>query len=518
MFPENYIKRRLLCWCLFFAITTGGVHAQSELSPHSLGAKVLFVDHGRVNSIDSLSITNGIEVFYTNSLKRWLNLAIPAKIGLMNIPEDRNNRQFFSLDGILQFQYYRKGQLLTPYVLVGGSYFWEEVRGISFQVPVGGGINLRLSDNSYINLQGEFRLDSDENRNNGQLGVGYLYRFSAPEPDSDEDGVPDALDRCPQQPGPPEQEGCPDSDGDGVVDAADACPQTAGSAATAGCPDADGDGVRDAEDECPEVSGTLNGCPDTDQDGIRDSEDECPDAAGLESLAGCPDQDDDGLPDGEDDCPEDFGPEDNNGCPVEDSDQDGIPDDEDRCPEDPGSQSADGCPDRDGDGVADATDACPDRAGQLDGCPDTDGDGVSDAEDVCPEEAGPANNKGCPELEEEVREVLDIAMRAVQFETGSATLKRESYDILDQIVEILERYPGYNLRMTGYTDSVGDETTNQILSEQRAKSCNQYLISKGISPDRLSYEGRGEANPIADNDTSGGRRLNRRVEFELYLE
>ena len=77
-------------------------------------------------------------------------------------------------------------------------------------------------------------------------------------------------------------------------------------------------------------------------------------------------------------------------------------------------------------------------------------DGVVDADDRCPDEAGPTTNKGCPEIEEEVKDVLNLAMRAVQFETGSAVIKEESYTVLDQIADIMKRYPAYQLRISGH--------------------------------------------------------------------
>ena len=298
--------------------------------------------------------------------------------------------------------------------------------------------------------------------------------------------------------------------------------QIPGDPAFNGCPDTDGDAVPDHQDACPDEPGdpALGGCPDTDGDGVPDQEDRCPTEAGTVAAGGCPDRDNDGVIDREDDCPDEPGLPGNGGCPVNDrdGDGDGIPDDRDQCPDEAGPALTQGCPDRDGDGVADKDDRCPDKPGPYTGCPDTDGDGLIDADDRCPEQAGPITNKGCPELEEKEREVLTIAMQAVQFETGSARLKEESYDILDQIAAIMERYPGYTLRISGHTDSQGAEEDNQILSENRAKACYQYLMAGGISATRMSFEGFGESRPIADNSSSRGRRLNRRVEFELKVE
>src|SRR5262249_34990674 len=97
-----------------------------------------------------------------------------------------------------------------------------------------------------------------------------------------------------------------DSDNDGVPDAEDLCPQQAGTAR--GGPDADRDGVPDAEDLCPKDAGTAKGCPDADKDGVPDAQDLCPGAKPGEkpdpAKPGCPlDSDNDGVPDAEDLCP-----------------------------------------------------------------------------------------------------------------------------------------------------------------------------------------------------------------------
>ncbi len=339
-------------------------------------------------------------------------------------------------------------------------------------------------------------------------------------PDADRDGIPDKDDACPEAAGPLSTSGCPDTDGDGIIDRDDACPDEAGTAANNGCPvlDADGDGVEDAQDNCPDRFGKpeLNGCPDTDGDGIADKDDLCPEAAGTPEMGGCPDSDGDGIPDNEDACPDQPGLLSLQGCPMQDRDRDGIADSKDACPDEPGTRATSGCPDADGDGVADKDDLCPDQAGTLKGCPDTDGDGVADHMDNCPSTAGSALNYGCPDIiEKEDRERLEYAAQAVQFETGKATLKAESYAILDEVVAILRKYPEYEVVIRGHTDNTGSAQANLVLSEERAKSCYEYLIARGIEPERLSYEGVGEREPIADNSTEEGRQLNRRVEFRL---
>lgn len=493
-------------------------YAQSERSPHTIGAKVLFIEYGRANSIDTLNITNGIEIMYGYQFNDFLSFVVPLKIGVANVADDINNRNITSLDATLRANFVSPESPVIPYIFGGGGIVLERDGDANVQVPGGLGVNIRVGPNSFVNLQGEYRYSTAENRNNLQGGAGFIYNLGTGQKDTDGDGVIDTEDACPETPGLKNLKGCPDRDGDGVADVDDLCPDKAGTPETNGCPDSDGDGFVDSADDCPTIPGKLKGCPDSDEDGIADKDDRCPDEAGTEATRGCPDRDGDGVADQFDDCPDEAGTAANNGCPVEDTDGDGIPDENDKCPTEAGTSATMGCPDRDGDGVADADDRCPDAAGPYAGCPDTDGDGVIDADDACPNEAGLANNKGCPELKEEVREVLEFAMRAVQFETGRATLKAESYAVLDQIVGILKQYPAYALRISGHTDNVGASSNNQLLSEQRAEACYEYLANSGIDRERMSFAGYGESRPIASNNSSEGRRLNRRVEFELYIK
>ncbi len=231
--------------------------------------------------------------------------------------------------------------------------------------------------------------------------------------------------------------------------------------------------------------------PDRDGDGTPDVEDDCPDLPGPAVFAGCPDTDGDGIADPKDNCPKEVGPIENMGCPLAD---------------------------RDGDGVLDADDNCPEQAGPVatNGCPDSDSDGLIDPVDQCPNLAGPASNNGCPEIKEEVIETLNYVAQNVQFQTGKATLKEVSFSILDKVVVIMQQYPNYSLAIGGHTDSIGDAATNQLLSERRAKSCFDYMVSQGVPASRMEYVGYGETRPIGDNRYKAGREQNRRTEFSLY--
>ena len=256
-----------------------------------------------------------------------------------------------------------------------------------------------------------------------------------------------------------------DTDGDGIFDKDDECPETPGLPEFNGCPDTDGDGIEDRNDACPNTPGLaeFNGCPDTDGDGIADPQDACPTVAGVAALNGCPDADGDGITDADDECPNEAGPAANNGCPW----------------------------------------------------PDKDGDSVLDKDDQCPDVPGTVANKGCPEVTVEIIQQLNEYSKTILFDTGKSTIREESYGVLQNIVDIMKEYPNSSFVIEGHTDSVGSESLNQKLSDSRAGSVHDYLITIGMDDSRLTAIGYGESRPIASNNTKAGRQENRRVEISL---
>jgi outer membrane protein OmpA-like peptidoglycan-associated protein len=225
------------------------------------------------------------------------------------------------------------------------------------------------------------------------------------------------------------------------------------------------------------------------------------------------DSDGDGIADDVDKCPNQFGIAKYQGCPVPDTDGDGINDELDKCPTVAGIAKYEGCPipDTDGDGINDEQDKCPTVAGiaKYDGCPppDRDNDGINDDEDRCPDIAGIAANNGCPEVPANVSKSLGVAAEGIHFGTGTNNMKltTKSYASLDQIVALMNEHPGLRIRVEGHTDNVGEEDANEDLSSAQAKAVMDYLISKGVPEDRISKEGFGESQPIADNNTAAGR-------------
>lgn len=489
----------------------------AKLDRSAISARVMAIDYGTPNDAD-LSTTFGLEIAYRYLLNRNIGLAVPLKFGVADVAEDLSNRNITSLDLLVQFYPLGSHNKIAPYAFGGIGYVAETLDEGNAQIPLGLGLNILMGANSFLTIKGEYRASTQDNRDNIHLGLGYLYQFG--QTDTDGDGVMDVDDACPNIFGQARTNGCPDTDNDGIANKQDACPEDAGPIETNGCPDADGDGVWDNKDSCPDEAGlvNLNGCPDADEDGVADVNDLCPEVAGNIAMGGCPDTDGDLIHDGIDACPNEPGTEAGNGCPFADADGDGVIDEEDMCPETVGLKSMKGCPDADGDHVIDSEDRCPNTPGPYTGCPDTDGDGVIDADDRCPEEAGLLTNKGCPEIREDVREVLELAMRAVQFESNSAKLKEGSYAILDQITAVMAEHSAYKLRISGHTDNVGDPIQNQFLSEQRANACYEYLKASGVREAMLSYAGYGEDYPLTSNGSSSGRLLNRRVEFDLIIE
>jgi outer membrane protein OmpA-like peptidoglycan-associated protein len=124
----------------------------------------------------------------------------------------------------------------------------------------------------------------------------------------------------------------------------------------------------------------------------------------------------------------------------------------------------------------------------------------------------PAGTKTPPKNED--LDKIKMGAKAIQFETGKATLKKESFAMLDLIAELMHNYPDEKWAIDGYTDNTGNEEANYVLSQDRAVSVEDYLIGKGVKADVLFAAGHGADNPIADNKSSKGREQNRRVEIK----
>ena len=103
----------------------------------------------------------------------------------------------------------------------------------------------------------------------------------------------------------------------------------------------------------------------------------------------------------------------------------------------------------------------------------------------------------------------------VTFDVASYTLKPQFRDTLDRIAVSMNQYPNSLIDVYGHTDSTGSDTYNQTLSENRARTVANYLVSRGVSSARIRSQGFGETMPVADNVSEAGRSKNRRVEIKI---
>lgn len=106
-----------------------------------------------------------------------------------------------------------------------------------------------------------------------------------------------------------------------------------------------------------------------------------------------------------------------------------------------------------------------------------------------------------------------VVLKGVNFANNSAQLTPESATILDDVAQRLNQRRDVRAEVAGHTDDRGDANYNRSLSQRRAESVRNYLVSKGVAADRLTARGYGKDSPIADNKTSAGRAENRRVEL-----
>ena len=108
----------------------------------------------------------------------------------------------------------------------------------------------------------------------------------------------------------------------------------------------------------------------------------------------------------------------------------------------------------------------------------------------------------------------------MNFDYDKSNIKAEFAPVLDEAAQTLKDNPEINVLIEGHTDSIGSDSYNQRLSERRAQAVKAYLVSRGVAASRLTTEGKGESEPIADNTKNGrdnpeGRAMNRRAELKV---
>ncbi len=442
------MKKILSALFALYLLVPTSYSQNEEIRPKAIGVSFFLNDFVSADRIRSSSLTQvlankrmakmrdmspGLAITYFKGITRHIDYAISVGGSFMRYPMP--NRTFYSDNLLLESNASVNLKMTTekywvqPYLSLGvGGHLYRKYYGAF--MPLGVGVKLNLFDEVHIFINSTYRVPvTTETANyHFQHSLGIAARIGKKK---------EPVKVVPPPPPPPV-----DTDGDGIPDDVDKCPTVKGVAKYQGCP-----------------------IPDTDKDGINDEEDKCPTVPGLARYQG---------------------------CPIPDTDKDGINDEEDKCPTVPGVARYQGCP-----------------------IPDTDGDGVNDEEDKCPTIKGPPENFGCPIIPPEIVKRVEIAAKNILFVTGSAKLQSKSFKGLNDVVKIMQENPDMKLAIDGHTDNVGKDDYNQKLSESRAASVMNYIVSKGIDAGRITSHGHGKTMPIADNKTAAGRQQNRRVEMKL---
>ena len=244
-------------------------------------------------------------------------------------------------------------------------------------------------------------------------------------------------------------------------------------------------------------------------------------------IGGAPDKDFDGTPDKEDACPEKPGPGSTNGCP--DHDRDGVADKDDHCPDEPGIVSAFGCPDEDYDGVPDHDeklpgyfDRCPDVPGlvKYEGCPDSimwlssmganHATAVPDSAYIKYLESKIQNASG------EVMRYIVLSANTVYFKKGDTTIQSAMKPVLNAVVTTLEKNDKLMLSLSG-NDGQTIQPAKAQLSAARARAVKKYLLSKGITAQRINIAGIVRINGPEEKDITADKTKNNAVEIQLLL-
>ena len=256
-----------------------------------------------------------------------------------------------------------------------------------------------------------------------------------------------------------------------------------------------------------------------------------PQPAGV-AAPGRSDKDGDRVPNTVDACPEEAedkdGYQDEDGCPDRDNDGDGLADDKDRCENEPEDrddfQEDDGCPepDNDNDGILDVSDRCAndleDRDGfeDDDGCPDADNDkdGFADAKDKCPNDPETVNgvddDDGCPDVRgtsgpEERPDRIDLKGQPISFTRNTATLTAPAKRLLDQVAQIMktrkltirvEVHVALGTASRNAAQIAAQKRKDRTLSQQRARSILDYLLSQGVPVQQVQAVGLGSDRPL----------------------
>lgn len=447
----------------------------------------------------------------------------------------------YSLTGNLECKFANgsiisKNAFLKPYIKLGGGKLWGKTWGKNFtpgdsvlrdydyplnqdwmySASIGTKIRISKSINAFIEATniwvtcvGMDGQKGDESKDRFiRLNAGVTFALGEFK-DSDHDGVSDRNDQCPRTPDNVvvDEFGCPlDTDEDGIPDFMDDCPTEIGSVKTKGCPDRDQDEVADKNDKCPDEKGSISnfGCPvietEKDQSTSQQQSNMGGYPQGVNIIFMYP-----GMAQGAVQMP---------GI-LFDTDLDGVSDNIDRCPGVKGSISNFGCPDTVKTMQAPVSEEIPTIV--IDGCPDDrDCDGISNGSDQCPDAPGSIRNKGCPIEHLSPKWRKDLKLAPVHFISGNSSLTDYSKGNVDKLIMTMTQNESLNVWLFGHTDPIGGDDYNAKLSEDRLMTIVNYMLSKGISKERIYTMAFGESFPASLGKSDDDLMRNRRVEFYLF--
>jgi outer membrane protein OmpA-like peptidoglycan-associated protein len=383
-----------------------------------------------------------------------------------------------------------KMKYVNPYVYIGGGvlnhklkkkptgtnfiypYDTSKTEGWVGYFPAGAGLEIKLTNQVLLDLSVGTATSLSDKVNNIEIGdprdgwfnygLGIVITGKGRKTDTDRDGLYDEDEEDIYFTDPEN----PDTDGDGLKDGEEVKnyrtdPKNA---------DSDGDGLNDGDEVKKYTTNPLN--PDSDGDGLKDGEE-------VNLYMTNPlmaDTDGDGLNDGEE---------------VRQYKTDPLKSD------------------TDGDGLNDGDEVKRYNTNPLKA--DTDGGSIDDGTEV---RRGTNPLDPSDDVKEEIKVGEVIILEGINFETNSARITPDSEEILMKAYNTLVNNPDIEVEISGHTDSRGSNQKNQVLSEQRANAVKDWLVSKGINPNRITTIGYGEDKPIAPNDSEENMRKNRRIEFK----
>lgn len=400
----------------------------------------------------------------------------------------------------------------NPYVFIGGGGLHYSVKdkspansyqnpvptevleeeGWTAIVPVGIGTKIKLSESVLFEIQANFTYSFTENLNfyvypetpkdaYAGLGLGLTFQADRGTSDDDMDGLMKKEEKLlgtdPKN---------PDTDGDGLKDGEEVNKYKTDPLKA----DTDGDGLSDGDEVMKYKTDPLKA--DTDGDGLSDKDE-------LMQYKTDPlkaDTDGDGLKDGDELMKYKTDPL------KADTDGDGLKDGDEVMKHKTDPLKAD----TDGDGLKDGEEVNNFKTDPMK--KDTDGGTIEDGVEV---------KRGTDPLKADddvVKVGVPMILEGVTFATGKADITPESALILEKALRTMNVYPEIDVEISGHTDNVGKRASNVKLSQKRADSVKDWLVSKGVDPKRITTKGYGPDQPIVANDTPDNKRKNRRIEFK----